>query len=168
MKNILFHIYCVLTILLLSIEGQSQTIRSQNPFIINALINRFWQNDSTAYLEIATACYPSQATLYNDSAGSHRSIEFWIKIKNNSINNIVCADRFRIPITIQDSVNGSLSKSLVNKFTYKLGYGSYIIIVYGFDNGNPAHRDTHNYAGRNISPSGNYGYEQYRTCEQYH
>ena len=142
MKNILLYIYCALAILLLSNEGQSQTIRSQNPFIINASMNRFWQNDSTAYLEIATACYPGQATLYKDSTGSHRSIEFWIKIKNNSNNEIVRADRFRIPVTMQDSVKQLPSGVLVNKFTYTLEYGSYSLGIYGFDKGNPARRDS--------------------------
>ncbi len=142
MKNILLHIYCVLAILLLSIKGQSQTIPPQNPFLINVLINKFWQNDSTAYLEISTACYPNQVTLYNDSAGHHKSIEFWIKIKNNSTEKIVQADRFRVPITMQDSSNELSSKSIVNKFTYKLSSGSYTLSVHGFDNGKPTHRDS--------------------------
>jgi GWxTD domain-containing protein len=127
---------------LVSLHSKSQLNTPQSPFSLNAVYNRFWQNDSAAYLEIATACYPNQIALKKDSNGIHGAIDLLIKIKNKTDDKIVQADRFRIPITVQDSVHGSSSKSLINKFTYKLDQGSYIIVINGFDNGNPLHRDS--------------------------
>ena len=131
-----------LLLCLISLQSESQVKATNTQFSLNAVYNRFWQNDSTAYLEIATACYPSQVALIKDSSGLHGNIELLIEIKNKIDGKVVHADRFRIPITMQDSVNGSSSKSLATKFTYKLENGSYVIAVYGFDNGNPIHRDS--------------------------
>jgi GWxTD domain-containing protein len=135
-------IWAGLLLCLISLQSESQVNAAHNQFSLNAVYNRFWQNDSTAYLEIATACYPNQIALIKDSNGIHGTIELLIKIKNKADGKIVRADRFHIPITQQDSVHGSSSKSLINKFTYNMDDGSYIIVIYGFDNGNPIHRDS--------------------------
>lgn len=142
MKNFILQITCVLTILFFCNVGQAQHVHTKNSFVINALANRFWQNDSTAYLEIATACYPNQVEQYHDSAGLHKSVEFWIKIFNTANTELVQADRFRVPMSIQDSSHEVSSKSLINKFTYKLKNGSYVVRIDGFDNGNPVRRDS--------------------------
>ena len=133
MKNILLHIYCVLALLLLSIEGQSQTIHVQNPFIINASVNRFWQSDSTSFLEIATAFYPSQVMLTKDSIGYYGSVELRITIQKKSSGTLIHADRFVVPVRILDSDSVLITKSIVNKIIYQLELGSYSIAVYGFN-----------------------------------
>jgi GWxTD domain-containing protein len=133
MKNILLHIYCVLALLLLSIEGQSQTIHVQNPFIINASVNRFWQSDSTSFLEIATAFYPSQVMLTKDSIGYYGSVELRITIQKKSSGTLIHADRYVVPVRILDSDSVLITKSIVNKIIYQLELGSYSIAVYGFN-----------------------------------
>ena len=72
MKQYRLYIPCVLLFCLISLQLQSQTTHAvQNRFVLNADYSRFWKNDSTMYVEISTAVYPSLAVLKQDSLGYH-------------------------------------------------------------------------------------------------
>lgn len=133
MKNLRSLGYCSFLFCLLSLQAQSQIDRVQRRFVLNTDYNRFWQNDTTAYLEISTAVYPGLAILKQDSSGYHGKIELIISIQNKSTGAYVRAERFNIPINFIDSTYLLMTKSLVNKTTYTLGCGSYIVSIHSFD-----------------------------------
>ena len=104
-----------------------------NRFVLNADYSRFWQNDSTMYLEISTAVYPSLTVLKQDSLGYHGKVDLIILIQDTSSGVFVHTDRFNIPIILVDSTSLARTKSMVNNTTYALGCGSYKISVLGID-----------------------------------
>ncbi len=116
--------------------------QKNNRFTINAVFDRFWQTDSTSFLEIATECYPRQVLLKRDSLGYHGNVEFRITIQNTADGKIIQADRFYVPVYIQDTSAAAVSKSLLSKVTYVLKRGSYSVALYGFDSGDISRRDS--------------------------
>jgi GWxTD domain-containing protein len=120
--------------------------QKNNRFTINTVFNRFWQTDSTSFFEIATECYPRQVLLKRDSLGYHGNVEFRITIQNAVDGKIVQADRFYVPVYLQDSTLSTLSKSLLSKVTYVLKRGSYSVALYAFDSGNISRRDSTRFA----------------------
>jgi GWxTD domain-containing protein len=116
--------------------------QKNNRFTINAVFTRFWQTDSSSFLEIATECYPRQVLLKRDSLGYHGNVEFRITIQNATIGKIVQVDRFYVPVFVPDSTAPVLSKSLLSKVTYVLKPGSYSVALYGFDSGDKTRRDS--------------------------
>ncbi len=134
---------CVLLFCLLSLQMLSQTMPArQNRFVLNTDYSRFWQNDSTMYVEISTAIYPSLTILKQDSLGYHGKIDLIILIQDTSKKVFVHTDRFNIPINLVDSTSLARTKSMVNNTTYALGCGSYKVSVYGIDVSNRLRRDS--------------------------
>lgn len=134
MKRICWYSCIVLSFCLLSLQMQSQTASAvQNRFILNVDYSRFWQNDSTMYVEISTAVYPSLTVLKQDSLGYHGKIDLIILIQDTSSGVFVHTDRFNIPMNLVDSNSLARTKWIVNNTTYALGCGSYKVSVYGID-----------------------------------
>ena len=122
---------------------QSQTKSSeQNRFVLSADFSRFWQGDSTMYVEISTAVYPSLTILKQDSLGYHGKIDLTILIQDTSSGLLVHNNRFSIPIHLTDSASFAKTKSFVNNTTYALRCGSYKVSLYGFDTFNRLRRDS--------------------------
>ena len=143
MKRI--HRYCcaVLLFCLLSFQLQSQTPPAvQSRFILNTDYSRFWQNDSTMYVEISTAVYPSLTVLKQDSVGYHGKIDLIILIQDTISGVFVHKDRFYLPINFLDSISLARTKSIVNNRIYALGCGAYKVSVYGIDVFNRSRRDS--------------------------
>ena len=136
-----FNCYSLL-LCLLSIQVQSQINPSPKRFIVNTDYSRFWQNDSTSYLEISTAVYPSLAVLKQDSSGYHGKIELIILIQNKLSGVFVHTNRFNIPVNLTDSISLSMKKSIINKMTYTLACGSYTVTVLGYDITDRLRRDS--------------------------
>jgi GWxTD domain-containing protein len=80
--------------------------------------------------------------LKRDSLGYHGNVEFRITIQNTANGKIVRADRYHVPVHLQDSSTSALSKSLLSTATFILERGSYSVAVYGFDSGDMARRDS--------------------------
>jgi GWxTD domain-containing protein len=119
---------------LLSFQLQSQTQPLvENRFILNTDYSRFWQNDSTMYVEIATAIYPSLTVLKQDSSGYHGKVDLTIFIQDTSSGVVIQSDRFTIPIHLVDSASFMNTKSLVNNTTYALRCGTYKVSLFGVD-----------------------------------
>jgi GWxTD domain-containing protein len=116
--------------------------QKNNRFTVNVVYDRFWQTDSTSFLELATECYPRQILLQRDSLGYHGNVEFRITIQNAANGKVVQSDRFYVPVHVQDSTASALLKSLLSKVTYVLKPGSYSISLYGFDSGDITRRDS--------------------------
>jgi GWxTD domain-containing protein len=114
----------------------------QNRFVLNADYSRFWQNDSTMYVEISTAVYPSLTVLKQDSLGYHGKVDLTILIQDTSSGVFVHTDRFNIPMNLVDSTSLARTKSMVNNTTYALGCGSYKVSVFGIDVFNRLRRDS--------------------------
>jgi GWxTD domain-containing protein len=142
MKNRIVIVFCIIQPFLFYIETNSQNIQVNDQFTLNVAYNRFWQNDSTSFVEIATACYPRQVLMNRDSLGYHGNIELRITIQNIANGKIVQANRFHIPVHLQDTSAPMLPKSLLSMVTYSLEQGSYSVAVYGFDSGNIARCDS--------------------------
>jgi len=122
---------------------QSQTKSpEQNRFVLNTDYSRFWQNDSTMYVEISTAVYPSLTVLKQDSLGYHGKIDLLISIQDTSSGIFVHTDRFNIPINLVDSTSLARTKSLVNNTTYTLRCGSYRVSILGVDVFDRSRRDS--------------------------
>ena len=141
MRNLKIGCLAILSILLLQSELISQTVHLKK-FFFNAACNRFWNSDSIAFLEIGTVFYPSQLSIFKDSTGYHGNIELRLRILNAASGKYIQTDRFQIPFNSKDSLSLSNSKTLVNKFTYSLDCGSYIVKLLGFDKTNPARYDS--------------------------
>jgi len=135
MKNRIIMTLCVIQLLFVYHTTSSQNIRVKDKFTINVAGNRFWQSDSSSFLEIAIACYPRQITLKRDSLGYQGKVEFKITIHNNADEKVVQTDRFYVPVHLQDSSSVDLSNALLSKVTYIFKHGFYSIAVYGFDTG---------------------------------
>ena len=119
---------------LFSFQMQAQTaFPLQNRFVLNTDYSRFWKNDSTMYVEIATAVYPGLSVLKQDSLGYHGKIELIISIQDTSTRVFVRTDQFNIPINLVDSSSLAKTKSIVNNTTYTLGCGSYKVSAVGID-----------------------------------
>ncbi|MCX6122058.1 MAG: GWxTD domain-containing protein [Ignavibacteriales bacterium] len=143
MKNIRLYMYYVLSFCLLSLQMQSQTqSHVQNRFVLNVDYSRFWQNDSTMFVEISTAVYPNLTILTQDSLGYHGKIELSITIQDTSSGVFVNTDRFTIPMNFIDSVALAKTKSMVNNATYTLRCGLYKVSVLGVDASNRSRRDS--------------------------
>jgi len=122
---------------------QSQTkSHVQNRFVLNVDYSRFWQNDSTMFVEISTAVYPNLTVLKQDSLGYHGKIDLSITIQDTSSGVFVNTDRFTIPMNLIDSASLAKTKSMVNNATYTLGCGSYKVSVFGVDASNRSRRDS--------------------------
>ena len=135
--------YVVLALFTQMVDATT-TIKAQtnNKFTINVVYDRFWQTDSTSFLELATECYPRQIVLKRDSLGYHGSIEFRITIRNTAEGKIVQSDRFHVPVDGVDSLAPVLMKSLLSKVVYVLKPGSYAVSLYGYDSGDITRRDS--------------------------
>jgi len=143
MKRIQWYSCLILLFCLLSLQMQSQTMPTeQSRFVLNADYSRFWQNDSTMYVEISTAVYPSLTVLKQDSLGYHGKIDLIILIQDTSSGVFVHTDRFNIPINLVDSTSFARTKSLVNNTTYALRCGTYKVSVFGIDDFNRVRRDS--------------------------
>jgi GWxTD domain-containing protein len=143
MKRIHWFSWIVLLFCPLSLQMQSQTIPAgQNRFILNTDYCRFWQNDSTMYVEISTAVYPSLTVFKQDSLGYHGKIDLIILIQDTSSKVFIHTDRFSMPINFVDSTSHANTKSVVNNTTYALRCGSYKVSVYGIDVFNRLRRDS--------------------------
>jgi len=131
----------------LSFVGLNFTIQSQtNPavqrFVLNADYNRFWQNDSTMYVEISTAVYPSLVVLHQDSMGYHGKVELNINIQNKSDGTFVYTNRFNMPIHLADSAALAKTRSIVNTTIYALGVGEYNVAISSCDVFNRSRKDS--------------------------
>jgi GWxTD domain-containing protein len=134
-------------IFILSFVGLSFTIQSQtNPavqrFVLNADYNRFWQNDSTMYVEISTAVYPSLVVLHQDSMGYLGKVELNINIQNKSNGTFVYTNRFNMPIHLADSASLAKTRSIVNTTIYALGVGEYNVAISSCDVFNRSRKDS--------------------------
>ena len=141
----IIHRYNCLVLLfgLLSLPMQSQTTPAgKHRFVLNVDYSRFWQNDSTMYVEIATAVYPSLTVLKQDSLGYHGKIDLVILIQDTLSGIFVHTDRFNIPINLVDSISLVRTKSVVNNMTYALKDGSYKISILGVDMFDRSRRDS--------------------------
>ena len=141
MKNIKVLLYCLLFFSLLSAEVYTQNTHPDK-FTFNVVYNRFWQSDSTAFLEIGTVFYTKQIALAKDSTGYRGNIELKIKIKNTLTDKYVRGERFHLPFVLQDTLSAQIDKSIVNKFIYVLECGSYLLELGGFDQSNPSRSDS--------------------------
>jgi GWxTD domain-containing protein len=143
MKRIHWLSWIVPLFSLLSFEMQSQTTPAgQNRFILNTDYCRFWQNDSTMYVEISTAVYPNLTVLKQDSLGYHGKVDLIILIQDTSSKVFVHTDRFSIPIHLVDSTSYARTRSITNNMTYALKCGTYKVSVYGLDVLNRLRRDS--------------------------
>jgi hypothetical protein len=143
MKNKITTCGFVLLFGLLSFQMQSQTTHAgKNRFILNTDYCRFWQNDSTMYVEISTAIYPSLTVLKQDSLGYHGKVELIILIQDTSSKVFVHRDRFSIPINLVDSTSLAHTRSMTNNMTYALRCGTYKVSVYSIDFLNRSRRDS--------------------------
>jgi GWxTD domain-containing protein len=127
--------------------GLNFTIHSQTKpvaqrFVLNADYSRFWQNDSTMYVEIATAVYPSLVVLKQDSLGYHGKVELNINIQNKSDRAFVYSNRFNMPINLADSTSLARTKSVVNNTVYALGSGAYNVTISSCDIFNRLRKDS--------------------------
>ena len=113
MKNRIVIPFCVIQLFILYFEAYSQNVRVNDRFTINVACNRFWQSDSTSFLEIATAFYPNQVMLTKDSIGYHGSVELRITIQKKSSGTIVHADRYIVPVRILDTDSVLMTRSIV-------------------------------------------------------
>lgn len=147
MKKVYVYGLCALFFL-----GSSSTVQSQiksagqNRFVLNADYNKFWQNDSTMYVEISTAVYPCFIVLKQDSSGYHGKVRLDVNIQNKSTNTIIHADRFGIPINISDSTSLIRTGSIVNNMTYALGIGSYTVSIFCTDLNDKYRRDSSSFS----------------------
>ena len=133
MENKYIFSWFVFFLCFIVLNAQSQNNLLKNHFILHTCYNRFWQSDSTSFLEIATAFYPSQVMLTKDSIGYYGSVELRITIQKKSSGTLIHADRYVVPVRILDSDSVLITKSIVNKIIYQLELGSYSIAVYGFN-----------------------------------
>ena len=134
MKPVRVYGTCILLLLGLNFTLQSQiTPAGQRRFVLNADYSRFWQNDTTMYVEISTAVYPSLLVLRQDSSGYHGKVELHITIQNKSNGALVYANRFTMPINIPDSMSLAKTKSIVNNSVYTLGRGAYNVTLHSCD-----------------------------------
>jgi GWxTD domain-containing protein len=141
----LVHLYgsCILFLIGLNFTMQSQTQPLvQRRFVLNANYSRFWQNDSTMYIEISTAVYPSLVVLKRDSTGYHGKVELHVTIQNKSNRAVVFANRFNIPINLADSTTLARTKSIVNNTVYSLESGAYDISLQSCDIFNRSRKDS--------------------------
>jgi GWxTD domain-containing protein len=125
-----------------SIGYAQNGVPGSNHYILNAVTNRYWQTDTTVFLEIETAFYPKYLTFNKDTAGYHGSSELRILIQRKPDTSYLHADRYTVPVNIRDSSSVSFSEAIVNKLTYSLGVGTYKVIVYGIDGLAPARHDS--------------------------
>ena len=134
MKQVRLYGSCILFFFGLNFTLQSQNNpMAQKRFVLNADYSRFWQNDSTMYVEISTAVYPSLLALHQDSMGYHGKVELNITIQNKSNGSVVYANRFNIPINLPDSLSLGRTKSIVNNSLYSLEAGTYDITMSSCD-----------------------------------
>ena len=142
MKNRIVITFCVIQLLILYSEAYSQNVRVNDRFTINVACNRFWQSDSTSFLEIATAFYPNQVMLTKDSIGYHGNVELRITIQKKSSGTLIHVDRYIVPVRILDTASVPMTKSIVSKIIYQLELGSYSIAVHGFNSSNRSRCDS--------------------------
>jgi GWxTD domain-containing protein len=142
MKNKKMFSWFMFFLCFIVLNAQSQSNLSINQFILHTCYNRFWQSDSTSFLEIATAFYPNQVILTKDSIGYHGSIELRITIQKKSSGTLIHADRYMVPVHILDTASVLMTKSIVSKIIYQLELGSYSIAVYGFNSSNRSRCDS--------------------------
>ena len=142
MKNRIVITFCVIQLLILYSEAYSQNVRVNDRFTINVACNRFWQSDSTSFLEIATAFYPNQVMLTKDSIGYHGNVELRITIQKKSSGTLIHVDRYIVPVRILDTASVPMTKSIVSKIIYQLELGSYSIAVHGSNSSNRSRCDS--------------------------
>ncbi len=134
----------LLLVLLCCWSDQHSLLAAQknDKFIINAVLSRSWQNDSTSFLELAIAYYPRQVLLTKHGTEFQGNVEFRIMIHNAVDGKTIYADRFYVPVHLGDSSSLTLTNAQLSKVTYVLKTGSYSMDVHGFDSGNMTRRDS--------------------------
>jgi GWxTD domain-containing protein len=142
MKYIRLYGLFILSFVGLNFTVQSQTNPAVQRFVLNADYNRFWQNDSTMYVEISTAVYPSLVVLHQDSMGYHGKVELNINIQNKSDGTFVYTNRFNMPIYLADSAALAKTRSIVNTTIYALGVGEYNVAISSCDVFNRSRKDS--------------------------
>ena len=128
--------------ILLVYNAFSQSKPSGKHFILNVDYNRFWKNDTTAFVEISTGLYPSLATLQKDDSGIHGKVDVFIMITRNTDGQIVFNNRYAVALSYPDSQALARARMVVNNTTYELERNIYRVDVRCTDVNDAAKRDS--------------------------
>jgi len=142
MRTVRFYGSFMLFVFGLHFTMQSQMNPPKQRFVLNADYNRFWQNDSTMFVELTTAFYPNLLVLKQDSSGIHGKVELSITIQNKSNGALLYTNRFGVPINLVDSAALVRTGSIVNNTVYALGAGVYTVRLSGCDFFNRSQKDS--------------------------
>ncbi|MBN1397340.1 MAG: GWxTD domain-containing protein [Bacteroidetes bacterium] len=139
MKNKILSL-CVFILLVHNAFSQSKP--SGKHFILNVDYNRFWKNDTTAFVEISTGLYPSLAAMQTDDSGIHGKADVFIMITRNTDGQIVFNNRYAVVLSYPDSQALARARMVVNNTTYELERNIYRVDVRCMDVNDAAKSDS--------------------------
>jgi|WetSurMetagenome_2_1015567.scaffolds.fasta_scaffold56765_2 GWxTD domain-containing protein len=118
----------------------AQEYQRKSPFFLSVEMSRFIFSPDKAYLEVSYAVSPSNVTLVRVADTLHGSIILNLQIKNTQNDSLIVRSLFSIPITIADTA--LLKTSSISKTTYVVPFGSFELVVQGYDSRNPMRKDS--------------------------
>jgi len=139
-KKFLFILFALILLLSYNHCVYAQESHWKSPLVINVEMSRFMFSLDKAYLEICYAVYPSNLTLVKVTDTLYGSVILDINIRNTQNDSLVVHSTFSIPIIINDTA--LLKTASIGKSAYMLPFGSYELVIRGYDSQNPIRQDS--------------------------
>jgi len=119
-----------------------ERIEPRSSFIVNFDYARFKNDDSSNYVELYFACFPSLVTLNRVGEGYSGYVEIQLVVKDTEDEEVVLTNRSLVPVTVRDTSSASYSSTLVGQLGYVIPSGSHRLEIIAIDSLSPSRRDT--------------------------
>lgn len=119
-----------------------ERIEPRSSFIVNFDFARFKNDDSSKYVELYFACFPSLVTLERVGEGYRGYVEIRLTVKDARDQAVVLTNRSFVPVTVRDTTGASYSSTLVGQLGYVIPSGSHRLEITAIDSLSPSRRDT--------------------------
>ena len=137
--------YFVTALLVLSAAAPlpAQRFDPSAGFILNLDFSRFRYDDSTGYVELYHAFYPTLVTLDGTPDGSYRGwIRMTVRIRTKAEGVPVVHEVNILPVVVRDSASLRSSMTMVSASSYRIPAGEYFLDVLAVDSLSPNRRDS--------------------------
>jgi GWxTD domain-containing protein len=125
-----------------SLGSAQALLRPERPLKVHLSYSRFFQNDTSKYVEINFGVYPALVTLVQKDSSFHGAVEIYLAVRPRETNDILHAERLLLPVVVKDTSFGASHGLRVGRTGCTLPIGQYRLSVLAIDSLNRQRRDS--------------------------
>jgi GWxTD domain-containing protein len=137
-----FKRFVILIVSLTASLGAQERIEPRSSFVVNFDFARFKNDDSTKFVELYFACFPSLVTLNRVADGYRGYVELQLAVRDMATQGVILTNRSLVPVMVRDTSGVSYSNTLVGQLGYVIPTGSHRLEITAIDSLAPSRRDT--------------------------